>query len=144
MNKSDGGKQRKQRDTVIPQSNPLWEHRGKPQKMTLPDGHPKGLQRVLEEHGFNVSRLCVHAKCSPVCLIESTGCFMARLLSQQEDFKHQVSMLETFIHKAGHECIFLPKFPNWNGESQLLVNLIQLSLGLSVLGLVQVPLLRNY
>jgi hypothetical protein len=29
---------------------------------------------------------------------------MARLLSQQEDFKHQVSMLETFICNAGHEC----------------------------------------
>jgi len=63
---------------------------------------------VLEERGFNVSRL--RAKCSPVCPIENMGCCMARLLSQQDDFKHQVSMLETFIHKAGHECIFLPKF----------------------------------
>ena len=35
---------------------------------------------------------------------------MARLLSQQDDFKHQESMLETLIKKAGHECIFLPKF----------------------------------
>ena len=108
MNKSDGGKQWKQRDMVIPQSNPSPEHRGKPQKMTLPDGCPKGLQRVLEECGFNTSGLC--AKCSPVCSIENTGCCMARLLSQQEDFKNQVSMLESFIRKAGHECIFLPKF----------------------------------
>jgi hypothetical protein len=35
---------------------------------------------------------------------------MARLLSQQEDFANQPSMLETLIRKAGHECIFLPNF----------------------------------
>ncbi|OJA11389.1 hypothetical protein AZE42_03947 [Rhizopogon vesiculosus] len=34
MNKSNGGKQRHRRDTVIPQSNPSVEHRGKIQKMT--------------------------------------------------------------------------------------------------------------
>jgi len=31
-------------------------------------------------------------------------------LSQQDDFKNQPSMLETFIHSPGHECMFLPKF----------------------------------
>ena len=35
---------------------------------------------------------------------------MARLLSQQDDFKNQESMLKTLIKKAGHECISLPKF----------------------------------
>ena len=108
MNKSDGGKQRKQRDTVIPESNPVAEHRGKAQKMTLENGQQKGMQRVLEERGFNVAKL--RAKCSPVCPIENTNCCMARLLSQQDDFKNQTSMLETFIHSHGHECIFLPKF----------------------------------
>jgi hypothetical protein len=54
MNKSDDGKQRKQQDTIIPQSNPSVAHRGKVQKMMLPDGRPKGLQTVLEERGFNV------------------------------------------------------------------------------------------
>ena len=108
MNKSDGGKQRKQRDTVIPESNPVAEHRGKVQKMTLDNGQPKGMQRVLQERGFNVARL--RAKCSPVCPIENTNCCMARLLSQQDDFKNQPSMLETFIRSQGHECIFLPKF----------------------------------
>ena len=108
MNKSDGGKQCFQRDTVIPQSNPVAEHHGKFQKMTLEDGCQKGLQRVLEERGFKVSHL--RAKCSPVCPIENQNCCMARLMSQQEDFKNQPSMLETLIRKAGHECIFLPKF----------------------------------
>jgi hypothetical protein len=108
MNKSDGGKQRRQRDTIIPETNPVAEHRGKPQKMTLPDGRPKGLQRVLEERGFNIKNL--RSKCSPVCPIDNQNCCLARLLSQQDDFKNQESRLETFIRNRGHECIFLPKF----------------------------------
>ena len=35
---------------------------------------------------------------------------MARLLSKQDDFLHQPTMLETVIKAAGHEIIFLPKF----------------------------------
>ena len=37
---------------------------------------------------------------------------MAWLLSKQDDFINQVSMLETLIKEAGlsHECIYLPKF----------------------------------
>ena len=54
MNKSNGGKQRKQRDTVIPQSNPDPQFRGQVQKMTTVTGEAKGLQTVLEEHGFQV------------------------------------------------------------------------------------------
>jgi len=49
MNKSDGGKQQKQHNTVIPASNPCEEHHRKVQIMTLPDGCPKGLKTVLEE-----------------------------------------------------------------------------------------------
>ena len=108
MNKSDGGKQRHQHDTIIPTTNPVAEHRGKVQKMTLPDGRPKGLKRVLEERGFKVHNL--RAKCSPVCPIDNQNCCLARLLSQQDDFQNQPSMLETFIKSRGHECIFLPKF----------------------------------
>ncbi|KAF8548107.1 hypothetical protein OG21DRAFT_1607096 [Imleria badia] len=35
---------------------------------------------------------------------------MARLLSKQDDFVNQLSMLEELIKEAHHECIFLPKF----------------------------------
>ena len=35
---------------------------------------------------------------------------MARLLSQQDDFMNQPSMLETLITSAGHKSVFLPKF----------------------------------
>ena len=49
MNKSNGGKQRKQKNTVIPMNNPSVECHGKPQKMTTKAGMPKGLQQMLEE-----------------------------------------------------------------------------------------------
>ena len=38
------------------------------------------------------------------------NCCMARILSKQEDFTNQISMLETVLREAGHLCIFLPKF----------------------------------
>ena len=80
MNESNGGKQRMQHDTTA-------------------SGEAKGLQAVLEERGFDVSQL--RAKCSPVCPIESQNCCMAQLLSQQEDFINQESMLETLIKEKG-------------------------------------------
>ena len=142
MNKSNGGKQRKQHDTVIPITNPTVEHRGKPQKMCLPNGQPKGLQQVLEERGFNVRKLRV--KCSPICPWENEDCCMARLLSKQDDFTNQSSMLETLIKDAGHECIFLPKFHcELNPIEMVSTFYTVLSLLLTctiVLGLVQVPL----
>ena len=49
MNKSNSGKQRHQKDTVIPDNNPTLEHHGKIQKMTTDDGQQKGLQQTLEE-----------------------------------------------------------------------------------------------
>jgi hypothetical protein len=108
MNKSDGGKQRKQRDTIFPSNCPNKSVHGQVQKMTNDDGSPKGLKTVLEERGFDTAGL--RAKCSPVCPFESQGCCLARLLSQQEDFCSQKSMLEELITSAGHLCVFLPKF----------------------------------
>jgi hypothetical protein len=108
MNKSNGGKQRRQKDTIIPDSNPYPEYRGKLQKMTTDSGEPKGLQQTLEERGFDVRNM--RARCSPVCPFENNDCCMARILSKQDDFTSQVSMLETVIKEAGHECLFLPKF----------------------------------
>jgi hypothetical protein len=57
MNKGNGKKQRKQKDTIIPMSNPHSEIRGKPQKMTTEAGEAKGLQQTLEKCGFSVHRL---------------------------------------------------------------------------------------
>ena len=74
MNMSDGGKQHRQKDTVIPDTNPDAQHRGKVQKMTNEAGQAKGLKTVLEEWGFNVKKM--QAKCKPVCLIENKDCCM--------------------------------------------------------------------
>lgn len=82
--------------------------RGHVQKMTTDSSEAKGLKAVLEERGFDVSNL--RAKCSPVCPFENTNCCMAHLLSHQHDFTNQISMLEALITKAGHLCLFLPKF----------------------------------
>src|SRR6266853_1404799 len=49
MNKTNGGKMRKMKDTVIPMNNPTVECHGKPQKMMTDAGQPKGLQQTLEE-----------------------------------------------------------------------------------------------
>src|SRR6266851_6450305 len=69
MNRSNGGKQRKQKDTIILMNN-LWpELCGKAQKMTTEDGEAKGLQQTLKEHGFDMRGM--RAKCSPVCPFES-------------------------------------------------------------------------
>ncbi|KIN93166.1 hypothetical protein M404DRAFT_171693, partial [Pisolithus tinctorius Marx 270] len=57
MNKSNGGKQRKQQDTTIPHSNPDPTKWGLLQRMTTPTGEPKGLQAVLEERGFDLTGL---------------------------------------------------------------------------------------
>jgi len=108
MNKMNGGKQWKRKDTVIPMNNPDPCYRGLQQKMTLKNGQPKGLQQTLKERGFNVAGL--RAKCSPICPIENEGCCMAHLLSQQDDFQHQMSLLEQTITARGHLCVFLPKF----------------------------------
>jgi hypothetical protein len=43
MNKSNGGAQRRQKDTIIPNSNAFPEHRGLVQKMTTENGKQKGL-----------------------------------------------------------------------------------------------------
>jgi hypothetical protein len=108
MNKSNGGKQRKRRDTVIPMNNPYPEFRGKLQKMTTETGEAKGLQQVLQERGFDVDNM--KSKCSPVCAVENERCCMARLMSKQDDFRLQKPLLEEKITERGHLCVFLPKF----------------------------------
>jgi hypothetical protein len=108
MNKSNGGGQRKQKDTIIPMNNPCAEFRGKPQKMTTMAGEAKGLKQTLEERGFNTQG--IHTKCSLVCPIENTSCCMARLLSKQDDFNLQESLLKQKIKAKGHLYVFLSKF----------------------------------
>jgi hypothetical protein len=104
MNKTNGGNQRKKKDTIIPMNNPHPAYQGKPQKMTTESGEAKGLKQTLKEQGFILERM--PARCSPVCPIDNQDCCMAQLLSNQDDFHHQ----EQKIKARGHFCIFLPKF----------------------------------
>ena len=89
-------------------NNPSVECHGKLQKITTKAGMPKGLQQMLEEQGFDVCGMCV--KCSPVCLFENNNCCIAQLLSKQDDFRLQISLLKQKICAHGHICVFLPKF----------------------------------
>ncbi len=54
MNRSNGGKQRKQKDTIILINNLQPELYSKVQKMTTKDSEAKGLQQTLKECGFNM------------------------------------------------------------------------------------------
>jgi hypothetical protein len=76
--------------------------------MKTPEGKAKGLESVLTECGFDTKG--IKAKCKPVCSFENTDCCLAHILRWQSDFINQKSMLEELIEKAGHLCMFLPKF----------------------------------
>ena len=49
MNKSNGGKQHHQKDTMSPNNNPTTEHRGKIQKMTTDDGQQQVNRKVCNK-----------------------------------------------------------------------------------------------
>jgi len=89
-------------------NNPHPKFCGKAQLMTTEAGAAKGLKQMLEECSFNVEGM--HAKCNPIFPLENTGCCMARLLSKQDDFWLQESLLEQKMKVRGHICTFLPKF----------------------------------
>ena len=40
----------------------------------------------------------------------SQNCCMRRVLSLQSDFQNEKPLLQLVIEKAGHKCLFLPKF----------------------------------
>jgi len=145
MNRSKGGKQRMQRNMIIPNDDtiPCIAMRGKPQSMVTDTGEAKGLEAVLTERGFNTSGK--KAKCKPVCPFENTDCCLARILSRQADFVNQISMLEESITKVGHICLFLPKFHcELNPIEMVCIFLIItnsqfLTLDHTVLGLCKIP-----
>ena len=87
LNRRPGGKQPCMRDTV-------WA--GKPQKLVLDDGRPKGAAMILEERGVSTATLKLDD--------------MVVILSQHEDFKNEKNSLETMLTGKGHTAVFLPKF----------------------------------
>ena len=80
---------------------------GNPQKMTMASSEVKGLKAVLTECGFYIKEL--KTKCSPVFPFKTQKCCLAWLLSQQDNFLNQESILKTLVKEAGHKCLLLPK-----------------------------------
>ena len=87
MNRGSGRKQPVMRDTVF---------NGKPFKMVLPNGEPKGLKMVLEERGVDCKGLLRKDVIS--------------ILEKHSDFANEKSMIEKLLESRGHTCLFLPKF----------------------------------
>ncbi|KAG1852221.1 hypothetical protein F4604DRAFT_1933794 [Suillus subluteus] len=84
------------------------------QDMVFPPDHPqfpnepKGVKTVLVEQGLHQPRL--RGKCASKCNTDATPCCNKRILELQPDFQQQKSHIQESIEKAGHLCIFLPKF----------------------------------
>ena len=113
INLNPGGQQPAMRDTVFGPENTL-------QSMVFSSNHPKypnkpkGLKQVLTERGL--WRDGLHLECQLCKGKNKTNdptridCCARKIMSLQSDFLAQKSELETVIEKAGHKCIFYPKF----------------------------------
>jgi len=90
MNVNPGGKQPLMRDG--------WYYKSgvKVVQPMQTNGVAKGLRAVLEERGL--FKESMHQE------------DMVSLLSEQEDFKTQKSMVQEWIERRGHVCIFWPKY----------------------------------
>ena len=90
---------------------------GVPQPMIFPNDHPdkdlrgkpKGLRVVLKERGLWPEK-GLRARCRDGCKDEATACCAEKVMSLQEDFRAQKSLIAETIEAAGHKCIFYPKF----------------------------------
>ena len=87
MNVGPGGKQPKMRDTI-------WG--GAVQRMIDNTGTPKGMKVVLEERGVDTTNMRLKD--------------MRDLLKTFPDFSGQKTILEDYIERRGHICIYYPKF----------------------------------
>ena len=87
MNVKPGGSQPKMRDGRLPN--------GAPQKMTLQDGTPKGLDLVLRERGVDT--------------LGMTKKDMVKRMEQFEDFRNEISSVEAYLKAKNHRCLFCPK-----------------------------------
>ena len=87
MNIGPGGKQPIMRDTV-------WG--GAVQKLVDEDGVAKGMRTILQERGVDTTGM--------------TAKDMRNVLKIFPDFKGQKTILEDYIERRGHRCVFYPKF----------------------------------
>ena len=87
MNVRPGGAQPRMRDTY---------YNGKLLRMVFSDGTPKGMKKVLEERGVNVSKMKAED--------------MREKLQSMHDFKYEKTKVETLLLNNGYNGYFIPKF----------------------------------
>ena len=89
MNVKPGGAQPRMRDTY---------YNGRLQKMVFSDSDrtPKGMKKVLEERGVNVSKMKAED--------------MRQALQSMNDFKYEKTKVENLLLDSGYKAYFIPKF----------------------------------
>lgn len=134
MNLKDGGKLKgrslkttKQQWDAIPRENRLWklrdtefkDHNGiwVKQKMVTEDGKIKGMLTVLTERGIEIPpntkmccNQCVYSSKQYDLSRPETACCVRRMVTLLPDFQAEQPLMAEVIQKAGHTCLFLPKF----------------------------------
>ena len=114
MNLKPGGKQPIMRNTHFGPNQ-------QPQSMVFPAtypneklrGQPKGIKQVLIERGkWPPEGLVLECKDCKERIQNALriSCCARRVISLEPDFLAQRGAIEELIKKAGHECIFYPKF----------------------------------
>src|SRR6266545_5960693 len=114
MNLNPGGKQPIMHDTYFGPNQQL-------QSMVFSANHfneklrgqPKGIKQVLIERGKWPSKgLILECKNCKEKIQDSsrTSCCARQVISLEPDFLAQKGAIEELIEKAGHKCIFYPKF----------------------------------
>jgi hypothetical protein len=80
-------------------------------------GEPKGMKQILTERSLwrrNLIMCCRNSKnpdgTTKKCQPDAMDCCAKRILDLQPDFASQKPLVQEIIEKAGHICIFLPKF----------------------------------
>ena len=71
-------------------------YNGKLLRMVFSDGTPKGMKKVLEERGVNVSKMKAED--------------MREKLQSMHDFKYEKTKVETLLLNNGYNGYFIPKF----------------------------------
>ena len=71
-----------------------------PLQLSTGSQDPLSFTETMEQYEARIADRCEVGK----------GCCALRILEAEEDFRNEISLLETIIQAAGHEVIFYPKF----------------------------------
>lgn len=76
------------------------------------DKAAKAAKSREEEIETGIGAFAARSECEAEAedLARSQNCCMRRVLSLQSDFQNEKPLLQLVIERAGHKCLFLPKF----------------------------------